>query len=83
MYIRVAPKKKICESWQVMGEVIIKWFYYFRFRHLFERALLKNQNQKLFSMERSLQGMPLKIKNKSRIFWLDQNMKNDFSRNVV
>ena len=30
------------------------------------------------SMERSQQGMPLKIiKKKSRIFWLDQNMKND------
>ena len=63
-----------------MGEIIIKWFYfyYFRFRQLFERALLKNQNQTKFSMERSQQGMPLKIqKKKSCIFWLDQNVKND------
>ena len=56
----------------MMVEVIIKWiyFYYFWFRQLFERALLKNQNQN--------QNQPLKIiKKKSRIFWLDQNMKND------
>ena len=44
---------------------------------LFEQALLQNQNQKFVSMERSQQGMPLKIiKKKLRIFWLDQNMKN-------
>ena len=47
------PKKTniFCESWHMMGEVIIKWFYfyYFRFRQLFERALLKNQNQIFFA----------------------------------
>ena len=47
------PKKKniFCESWHMMGEVIIKWFYfyYFRSRQLFERALLKNQNQLFFA----------------------------------
>ena len=61
MITRVA-QKKICDGLELMGEVIIKYFYfyYFRFRQLFERALLKNQNQ-FFSMERSQQGMPLKI----------------------
>ena len=41
------PKKKFCDSGQLMGEVIIKGisFYYFRFRQLFERAMLKTQNQ--------------------------------------
>ena len=82
MNSRVPPpqKKKFCDRLELMGEVIIKWFYfyYFRFRQLFERALLKNHNHKFFSMKCSQQGMPLKIilKN-SRIFWLEQNMKND------
>ena len=78
MYLRVS-QKKICDSGQMMGEVIIKWiyFYYIRFRQLFERAMLKNQNQKMhcahaqiFSTERSQLGMPLKImrKKNSRIF---------------
>ena len=52
MCIRVSPpKKKFCESWQVIGEVIIKWFYfyYFRFRQLFDWALLKTQNQISFT----------------------------------
>ena len=64
MYNRVAQKKKkICDRLELMDKVIIKcfYFYYLRFRQLFERALLKNQNQKIFSMERSQQGMPLKI----------------------
>ena len=42
------PKKyKFRDSGQTMGEIIIKWFYYyyFRFRQLFVRAMLKNQNQ--------------------------------------
>ena len=50
MLIRVSPKKyKFCDSWQMMGEVITKlfYFYYFRFRQLFERAMFKNQNQKI------------------------------------
>ena len=74
------PKKKFCDGLELMGEIIIKlfYFYYFRFRQLFERALLQNQNQILFSMERSQQGMLLKIIKKNRgFFWLDQNMKND------
>ena len=63
-------QKKICDSGQLMVEVIIKWIYvyYFRFRQLLERAMLKNQNQKMhcahaqiFSTERSQQGMPLKL----------------------
>ena len=44
------PKKwKFCDSGQMMGEVTIKcfYFYYFRFRQLFKRAMLKNQNQKI------------------------------------
>ena len=49
--IRVSPppKKKFCDNEQMMGEVIIKWiyFYFFRFCQLFERAMLKNQNQPL------------------------------------
>ena len=48
MYISVSQKKwKFCDSGQMMGEVIIKLFYlyYFRIRQLFERAMLKNQNQ--------------------------------------
>ena len=42
------PKKKFYDSGQMIGEVILKWFYlyYFRFRQLFERAMFKNQNQK-------------------------------------
>ena len=63
-----------------MGEVIIKWFYfyYFRFRQLFERALLKNQNQNLFTWgAANLRNADENYKKKSRIFWLDQNMKND------
>ena len=46
LYNRVSQNEPV----HMMGEVIIKWFYfyYFRFRQLFERALLKNQNQNLF-----------------------------------
>ena len=62
------PKKNVfCESWHMMGEVIIKWFYfyYFRFRQLFERALLKNQNQHFFFQGAQSQGMPLKLLKKN------------------
>ena len=68
------------EPVHMMGEVIIKWFYfyYFRFRQLFERALLKNQNQNLFTWGAvNLRNAAKNYKKKSRIFWLDQNMKND------
>ena len=70
-----------------MGEVIIKWFYfyYFRFCRLFERAMLKNQNQKIhcahaqiFSLRNnSIRNAAKNDFKKSRIFWLGQNMKND------
>ena len=65
----MAQKKKICDGLELMGEVIKNdfTFFYFRFRQLFEQALLKNQNKKNF-MERSQQGMPLKIIKKSRRF---------------
>ena len=60
------PKKKFCESWQVMGEVIIKWFYfyYFLFRQLFERAMLKNQNQFFFSGAQSTRNAAENYKKK-------------------
>ena len=56
-----------------MDKVIIKWFYfyYFRFRQLFERALLKNQNQLFFHGAQS-------TRNAAKIYLLDEkNMKND------
>ena len=42
------PKKwKFCDSGQMLGEVIIKWFYFYHFwfRQLFERAKQKNKTK--------------------------------------
>ena len=50
MYRRVAPKNwKFCDSGQIMGKVIIKWFYlyYFWFNQPYALAMPKNQNQKI------------------------------------
>ena len=88
MYNRVSQKtKNFSESWHMMGEVIIKWFYfyYFRFRPLFERALLKTQITiiALCACAKTVGRMKCKNaaenykKKKSRIFLLDQNMKKD------
>ena len=51
--------------------------YYFRFRQLFKRVLLKNQNQFFFHGAQSTRNAAENYKKKSRIFWLDHNMKND------
>ena len=48
MYNRVAPKKwKFCDSGQMIGEVIMKWFYFycFWFHQPYAPAMPKNQNQ--------------------------------------
>ena len=72
-YIRVSQNATFFhEPVHMMGEVIIKWFYfyYFRFRQLFERALLKNQNHFFFTwsavnLRNAAENLFLK---KSRIF---------------
>ena len=71
----------------MMGEVIIKWFYfyYLRFRQRFERAMLKPKLQILRCEHAQKQMGRIYYKNaaenyfffKSRIFWLGQNMEND------
>ena len=58
---------------------------YFRFRQLIERAKLKNQNQKIHCAHAQIfsrstvnkENYKIDLKQKSRIFWLGKNMKND------
>ena len=57
-------------DWNWWVRCFYKMILLLLFRQLFERALLKNQNQNFFSLERSQQGMPLKIiKKKFRGFF--------------
>ena len=71
----------------MMGEVVIKWvyFYYFRFRQLFVREMLKPKLQILRCAHAQKQMGRIYYKNAaenyikkdSRIFWLGQNIEND------
>ena len=57
IYIRVAPKNwKLCDSGQMMGEVIIKLFYsyYFWFHQPYAPAMPKIQNQKIRSAHKQI-----------------------------
>ena len=71
------PKKKICEWLELMGEVIIKWFYfyYFRYRQLFERTLLKNHGAQ--STRNAAENYMKKIRGFSEI--LLHNISSEFT----
>ena len=81
------PKKlKFCDSEQMMGEVIIKWFYfyYFWFHQPYAPAIPKNQNKKYILHMRIFFHGAQSIRNADEtyniflaVFWLDQNMEND------
>ena len=95
LYIRVSQKKwKFCDSGKMMGEVIIKWFYFyfFRFRQLLERAMLKPKLQILRCAHAQKQMGRIYYKNaaenyrkkKNEIFlvWSQYGKWCKFSRNV-
>ena len=86
MFIRAAQRNwKFYDSGPMMGEVIMKWFYfyYFWFTQPYVPTMPKNQNKNIRCVHAQIffygaqpQGMPLKLYIFfPRIFLLSQNME--------